>query len=219
MAGGILFAGATLQQVGLQWTTAGKGGFITGLFVVIVPILGLFFGQRPGAGTWVGALLAAWGLYLLSVTEALDISRGDLLVFAGAFFWAGHVMLIGWLSPRMNPVRLASAQFAVCSALSLVTGLAIESVTLADLLQAALPILYGGFMSVGVAYTLQVVAQRNAPAAHAAIILCLEGAFAALAGWLVLDEAMGLRGFVGCVLMLGGMSASQPGLWGSRKTA
>lgn len=212
LAGCVLFAGASLQQVGLLYTTAGKAGFITGLYVVIVPILGLLWNQRTDAGTWIGAVLAAWGLYLLSVKASLHISAGDLLEIIGAVFWALHVLIIGWLSPKTHPVGLAAVQCAVCALLSLITAFIFETFAMDAIRQAAIPILYGGLLSVGVAYTLQVVVQRSAPPAHAAIILSLEAVFAVLGGWLILDERLSLRAAAGCVLMLAGMLFSQ--LWG-----
>jgi drug/metabolite transporter (DMT)-like permease len=212
IAGCVLFAGAALQQVGIVYTTAGKAGFITGLYVVMVPLFGLALRQRAGAGTWIGAVAAAVGLYLLSVNEDFSIAYGDVLELIGAVFWAGHVLLIGKLSPGMDgtdAVKLAAAQFVVCSALSLGAGVILEPIALAGISAAAVPILYGGLMSVGVAYTLQVVAQRDADPAHAAIILSLEAVFAAVAGYFVLDEVLGARALVGCGLMLGGMLLSQ----------
>ncbi len=211
LAGLALFGGASLQQVGLVYTTAGNAGFITGLYVVIVPLLGLIWRQRPALGTWLGAVLATIGLFLLSVTADFRIAFGDLLVLIGAFIWAGHVLLIGWLSPRMEPLKLSAIQFAVCAVLSLLTALAIETISLAGILAAALPILYGGLFSVGIAYTLQVVAQRDAHPAHTAIILSLEGVFAALGGWWLLGEVLSARGLLGCALMLSGMLLSE--LW------
>jgi len=211
-AGCVLFAGAALQQVGIVHTTAGKAGFITGLYVVMVPLFGLALGQRAGTGTWIGALAAAFGLYLLSVNEDFSIAYGDVLELIGAVFWAGHVLLIGKLSPGMDgvdAVKLAAAQFVVCAALSLGAGIALEPITLAGLSGAAVPILYGGLMSVGVAYTLQVVAQRDADPAHAAIILSLEAVFAAVTGYFMLDEVLSMRAMLGCGLMLGGMLLSQ----------
>ncbi len=209
LAGGALFAGASLQQAGLVYTTAGNAGFITGLYVVIVPLLGLFWRQRPRFGTWVGAFLAAIGLYFLSINEEFTISFGDLLVLISAFFWAGHVLLIGWLAPRTDSLKLASAQFAICSLLSFLTALAIETISLSSIWQAAVPILYGGLGSVGIAYTLQVIAQRDAHPAHSAIILSLEGLFAAIGGWLLLSEVLSLRSLLGCSLMLAGMLFSE----------
>ncbi len=211
LTGTALFAGASLQQVGLVYTTAGNAGFITGLYVVIVPLLGLFWGQRPGLGTWAGAVLAATGLYLLSITSSFTISFGDLLELIGAFFWAGHVLIIGWLSPRTSPVRLAFFQYAACSVLSLAVAVMFEEITAAGIRGALVPILYGGALSVGVAYTLQVVAQQSAHPAHAAILLSLESVFAALGGWVLLGERLSARGAIGCALMLSGMLLSQ--LW------
>jgi drug/metabolite transporter (DMT)-like permease len=213
LAGTVLFLGASLQQVGLVYTTAGKAGFITGLYVVFVPLLGLLWGQRPDAGTWTGALLAAAGLYLLSVTEAFTIAFGDLLELIGAVFWAGHVLLIGWLSPRLPTMRLSCLQYAGCALLSLAAALARETLALPGILAAAVPILYGGLASVGIAYTLQVMAQKDAPPAHAAILLSLEAVFAALGGWVLLGETLGLRAMAGCALMLTGMLASQAPLF------
>jgi drug/metabolite transporter (DMT)-like permease len=209
VAGGVLFLGASLQQVGLVYTTAGNAGFITGLYVVIVPILGLALGARTTAGTWLGAVLAAAGLYLLSVTEALTIAYGDLLVLVGAFFWAIHVHLVDRFSSRMEASRLALFQYLACACLSLAVGLLTETTTLAGLKAASLPIFYGGALSVGVAYTLQIVGQRHAHPAHAAILLSLESVFAALGGWLILGEVMSIRSLLGCALMLGGMLLSQ----------
>jgi len=204
-----LFAAASLQQVGLVYTTAGNAGFITGLYVVIVPILGLFLGQHPNAGTWTGALIAAVGLYFLSVTDELSMSFGDMLELIGAFLWAVQILIVGWLSPKMDPIKLAVAEFSVCSLLSLVTAFIFEEIALNTLLQAAIPILYGGILSVGVAFTLQVVAQQNAHPAHAAILFSLESVFAALGGWIILNETISSRGLFGCALMLSGMLLSQ----------
>lgn len=212
IAGLFLFTGASLQQVGLVYTTAGNAGFITGLYVVIVPLIGLLFRQRSTAGAWLGAGLAAVGLYFLSVTDQFTIAWGDFLELLGAFFWAGHVLVIGHFSPRVSAIRLAITQFAICSILSLSTASVVETIRLANVLQAAVPILYGGLASVGIAYTLQVVAQKNAHPAHAAILLSLEAVFAAVGGWLMLNETLSFRGFFGCTLMLAGMLLSQ--LWG-----
>jgi drug/metabolite transporter (DMT)-like permease len=198
--------------VGLVYTTAGNAGFITGLYVVIVPILGIVFKFRANSGTWIGASLAAVGLYFLSVTENFTIAYGDFLVLVGAFLWATHVLVIGFLSPRTDPLKLAMTQFLICSLLSLITAMIFENITFHSIKDAAIPILYGGVLSVGVAYTLQVVAQRNAHPAHAAILLSLEAVFAAIGGWIMLDEQLTSRGFIGCGLMLSGMLISQ--LWG-----
>ncbi len=214
LAGLILFCGASFQQVALVYTTAGNAGFITGLYVVLVPIIGISLGHRTHAGTWAGAGLAGVGLYLLSVVGSFAISAGDLLVLVSAFFWAIHVHLIGWLSPRQDPLKLAFLQFAACAALSLLTSVAVEPNTARGYWAAAIPLLYGGGLAVGVAYTLQVVAQQRAKPAHTAILLSLEGVFAAVGGWLLLGETLSPRAIVGCLLMLCGMLLSQ--LWPMR---
>ena len=209
LAGLALFGGASFQQMGLLYTTAGKAGFITSLYVVLVPLMGLFLGHRCGWFLWLGVALAVAGLYLLSVTESFTIGRGDLLVLVSAFFWAIHVQLIGYLAKRGSPLRIAWVQFVVCSALSLAAAVLTEEVTLAGVREATIPILYGGILSAGVAFTLQVVCQRTSPPAHAAIIMSLETVFAALAGWLVLSERLDLRDIAGCALMLAGLMVVQ----------
>lgn len=209
LAGLVLFVASSLQQIGIIYTTAGKAGFITGLYVIIVPIMGLLWGQRSSINAWAGAVLAAIGLYLLSVTEDFNISTGDLLVLIGAFLWAGHVHIIDRFSGRIEPVKLALIQFFICSILSLITAVIIETITLRSLLQAAIPILYGGLVSVGIAYTLQVVGQRHAHPTHAAIILSLETVFAVVGGWLILSETLLMRELTGCAFMLAGMLLSQ----------
>ncbi len=211
MAGCLLFAGASCQQMGLVYTTAGNAGFITGLYVVLVPLLGLFFSQKTSRGTWIGVVLAASGLYLLSVTNTFKISYGDFMVFIGAFFWAGHVIVIGRYSPSMDSFRLAFFQYSACAVLSLATAAFSESITEESLRSAAWPIFYGGAISVGIAYTLQIVGQREAPSAHAAILMSLESVFAALGGWMILSEQLSTRQLAGCSLMLLGMLVSQ--LW------
>jgi drug/metabolite transporter (DMT)-like permease len=213
--GVVLFVAASLQQVALLYTTAGKAGFITGLYVVVVPILGLLWGQRPSAGTWSGAGLAAAGLYLLSITETFRMEYGDGLVLVSAFFWSLQVLLVAWLSPRTRPVELAFYQFSVCALMSLITAALFETFDWSAVAAAAVPILYGGVLSVGVAYTLQVVAQRDAHPAHASILMSLEAGFAALGGWMILGETLSPRGLAGCALMLAGMLVSQ--LWTLKK--
>jgi drug/metabolite transporter (DMT)-like permease len=209
IAGLILFLAAWLQQAGLQYTTAGKAGFITGLYVVIVPLYGLWGGRKASAGSWTGAVIAASGLYLLCVTEAFTISRGDVLELAGAFLWAAHVMVIGWLSPRIAAARLAFSQFITCSTCSLVASAVYERITLQAIWGAWLPLCYCGIISVGIAYSLQVIAQQKAHPAHAAVILSLEAAWAALGGWLLLGESLSWRGMAGCAIMFVGVTVSQ----------
>jgi len=209
LAGLALFAGASFQQVGLVYTTAGKASFITSLYVVIVPIMGWFLGQRCQTAVWLGAILAVAGLYLLSMTESFTVGRGDLMVLVSAFFWAVHVLLIGYLAKQANPVRIACIQFFTCSVLSLLMAGLTERVSAGAIRQTAVPILYGGVLSAGVAFTLQVVSQRTCPPAHAAIIMSLETVFAALSGWAILGERFQLRQIVGFALMLTGFLVVQ----------
>jgi len=215
LAGVLVFLGASFQQVGLVTTTAGNAGFITGLYLVLVPILGLAVGQRAGKGTWVGTAVAFAGLYLLSFSGSADMSWGDMLVLAGAFCWAIQILAIGWLAPKTDVCRLAFVEFFICSVLSLAVAAATETTTWGGIRAAAVPLLYGGVVSVGIAYTLQVVVQKKANASHGAIIMSLEAVFALLGGALFLEETLTFRGAVGCSMMLAGMIISQ--LWSLRK--
>lgn len=209
LAGTVLFTAATLQQVGLKYTTAGNAGFITSLYIVIVPLIGLFLRQKSNVYIWTGAIVAAIGLYFLSITSDFVIQFGDLLQLIGAFFWASHIIIIGYFVKNANPIKLSSIQFAMCSILSLIAALITETIEISGILSAGIPILYGGLMSVGVAYTLQVVAQKDAKPSHAAIALSMEAVFAAIGGIILLEESMSLRGYFGAVLMLIGMLLSQ----------
>ncbi len=209
IAGVLLFSGATLQQVGLQYTTAGKAGFITGLYVVIVPIMGIFMRQRTNGLVWMGAILAAIGMYFLSVTNDFTIGRGDLLMLIGAFVWAGHVQWIGRFPAIIDPLKVSILQFYICGLLSLIVAIPMETTTISDLSGGLLPILYAGLLSTGVGYTLQVVAQRDAHPAAAAIILSLEAVFAVIGGYLFLTELLLGRDLFGCALMMMGMLLAQ----------
>ncbi|WP_286239109.1 DMT family transporter [Neptuniibacter halophilus] len=211
IAGSVLFAGASLQQAGLLYTTAGNAGFITGLYIILVPILGLAVGQRTIINTWIGGLLAVLGLYLLSFQDLGAVNFGDILELLGAACWAAHVLLIGKLAPKLDNLRLAITQFAVCAMLSGIVALFIEadSFNLENAVSSWAPIAYAGLISVGIAYTLQIVAQKHAPPAHAAIIMSLEAVAAALGGWWMLNEQFSTAGLIGCGLMLLGMLISQ----------
>ena len=213
LIGCVLFTAASLQQIGLLVTTASKAAFITGLYLVFVPLLGIFLRHRIHPLTWSGVMLATIGLYFLSVTKDFTMGWGDLLELGGAFFWAIHILLVDHFAKKLSALRLCLVQFLTCTVLSLTAALIFEKITLHGLEQALIPILYGGIFSVGVAYTLQVIGQRHAKPAPAAIILSLEAVFAAIGGWLILGENLGARGYLGCGLMLAGMLFSQlPGL-------
>ncbi len=206
-----LTLGINLQQVGLLFTSVTNSGFITGLYVIIVPLLGLFIGHKTGLGIWLGAGLAVLGMFLLSVREGFTVASGDWLQLAGAFVWGVHVLLVSLFASRHDPLRLAVVQFATCALISLVLALIFEEIRLEAIIAAGPAILYGGLFGVAVGFTLQVVAQQHAIASHAAIILSLEAVFAALFGALLLGEALALRGYVGCALMFAGMLLAQ--LW------
>ncbi|MBV8627659.1 MAG: DMT family transporter [Paraburkholderia sp.] len=216
---GLLLAAAiSMQQIGLQYTKIANAGFISSLYVVIVPLLGVLVRHQTATGTWLGALLAALGMYFLSVNEHFVILYGDWYQLAGALVISAQVMLVSRFARRHDPLLLALAQFVTCGVVCLVIGLLCEPVRLADIVRAAPTILYGGALSVGIAYTIQVVAQKDAAPAHAAVIFSMEGVFAALAGWLVLGETLSARAFVGCGLMLAGLIVCQVmPAWESRR--
>lgn len=203
LAGLVVAAASTLQQAGLAFTTAGKAGFITSLYVVLVPLLlALVWRQRPHWTAWLASLVATVGLLLLSVQLTWTLNLGDGLELGGAVLWAVHVILIGQLSGRVDALRLSVIQFLVCGLASLALGLLFEASTLGGLLSAWWAVVYGGVLSVGVGYTLQVFGQREAPATDAAILLSLESVFAALFGWLFLGEVLTPVQMTGCALML-----------------
>lgn len=211
LLGIVLAVAISLQQIGLGYTKIANAGFISSLYVVIVPIFGVFLRHRTGAGTWIGAALAAVGLYFLSINEHFSVMYGDWYQLGCALVISVQVMLVGHYAPRHDPLALSIAQFVACGAVCLAIGLATEPLplSLADIARAAPTILYGGALSVGVGYTLQVVAQRDAAPAHAAVIFSMEGVFAALAGWAALGETLTARALGGCALMLAGLLACQ----------
>jgi len=209
LTGLLLFCGATLQQFGIQSTTAGKAGFITGLYVVFVPFAGIFLKHKSDLFVWIGVALSTIGLFLLSIKSGLSMERGDFLVLLCAIVFTGHVLLIGWLSPQMDSFYLAIIQFAICGLLSLAGSLIFEQPACSQVINGAVPVLYGGIFSVGIAFTLQVIGQKEARPATAAILLSMEAVFAAFGGWLILNEFLTFRAIAGCWLMLAGMFISQ----------
>jgi drug/metabolite transporter (DMT)-like permease len=242
-AGSCLFIAVALQQLGIMFTTVGNAGFITGLYVVLTPIFGLFLGKKTGLPTWIGAVFTLCGLYFLSAAGHIEkINPGDIITIISAVFWACHVLLIDHLVRGIDPIVLSSGQFAWCALYSLAAVFILEPLvprwaaviapagyelqswqgipalvsallkgafSPASFINAAIPILYGGIASVGIAYTLQVVAQKDAPPAHATIILCLEGCFAAIGGIILLGEKIQTFTFLGFILMLSGMLITQ----------
>ena len=209
LTGCVLFAAAWLQQSGLSGTTAGKAAFLTGLYLIIVPIYGLALRQRIPKVTWLAGALFLAGLYLLSVQEDFSISQSDLVVLMGAFFWALQIMMLDHFLKRADALELSLWQFTGCALCSAVGGLLREPGGFVEVGSVLIPILYGGFCSVGLAYTLQCVAQKDALPSHAALIMSTEALFAALGGALFLGENLGARGYGGCALMFCAMLLSQ----------
>ncbi|TDG08024.1 DMT family transporter [Paraburkholderia guartelaensis] len=205
----VLAVAISLQQIGLGYTKIANAGFISSLYVVIVPMLGVLLRHRTGIATWLGAALAAVGLYFLSINEHFSVMYGDWYQLGCALVISIQVMLVGHYAPRHDPLALSIVQFVACGVVCLAIGLACEPLRAADIVRAAPTILYGGALSVGIGYTLQVVAQRDAAPAHAAVIFSMEGVFAALAGWAALGESLTPRAFGGCALMLAGLLACQ----------
>ena len=199
---GLLLGGATLlQQAGMQTASAGKAGFLTALYIVIVPVLGIFLGRRPGLKVWIGVVLALVGAYLLSVKGGAGIASGDLLVIASAVVFSLHILVIDSVPAGVDGVRLSCVQFLVAGAFALVLALFLESFTWRDILSAWVPLLYTGVVSSGVGYTLQILGQRTVNPTVACLILSLESVFAALAGWAILGQALSLRELFGCALV------------------
>lgn len=214
ICGLFLFTGASLQQIGIQYTTAGKAAFITGLYMVFVPILGmLFLKEKTPVLTWFGAAVALCGLYLLSIQDDMTINRGDIYELVGSLFWAGHVLSVYKLGKKFSPLKLSLIQITVCSLLSFGIAFSTEVIRLVDIMATLGPLLYAGIASVGIAYTLQIIGQRSAPPAHAAVLLSLEIVFAAIGGWMFLNEVLTEKEFMGCMLMMTGMLLSQSELF------
>lgn len=213
-----MYIAVSMQQVSLYFTTAGNAGFITGLYVVVVPMLLLLKEQKIASHTIAAAGLSACGLYFLSVTEGFHINRGDLIVIVSTLFWAFHVLYIGRLSGRHNPIAISFFQFMTCSILSLISGALFEEISVAIVRSTMLPILYGGLISVGIGYTLQVVGQKYAPPHHAAVLMSMEAVFAVIGAFFIIGEEISGRAFFGCTLMFAGMVIAQTGNWFGKRT-
>lgn len=204
-----LSGGSLLQQAGLETTTAGNAGFITGMYMVLIPVASwLIFRERAGRWTWLGVALGLSGLYLLSVRDGFQVNTGDLLVLGCAAFWTGHILALERLG-SLDPFRLCVIQFATCAVISLIFAIAFEKAPLSGVGQTLIPLAYAAFLSTGVGFTLQVIGQRDAPASHAALIMALEAVFAAIGGALVLGERMDLRALIGAGLMLAAVIVAQ----------
>lgn len=202
ICGVILCVASNLQQIGIQYTTVGKAGFLTALYIIIVPILGIFFQRKAGIKLWISVLVATAGLYLLCMTDSFCLELGDSLIFLCAIIFSVHILVIDHYGPRVDGVKMSCIQFFVAGILSGLVMLPLESVpTMEMLLAAKIPILYAGLLSCGVAYTLQIVGQKNVNPTIASLILSLEAVISVIAAWLILQQRMTTRELIGAGLM------------------
>ncbi len=209
LCGTLLGVASLLQQTGLQTVSPGKAGFLTALYIVLVPVLGLFLGKRPGARAWAAAVIAMTGIWFLSVRGDFSIAPGDLLIIVCALFFSVHILVIDAFSDRVNGVALSCMQFFVAGLLSAIAAFLWETPRLDDVLRSWGPLLYTGVLSSGVAYTLQILGQKSVNPTLASLVLSLESVFAALAGWAVLGEPLQPRELFGCVLVFGAVVLAQ----------
>lgn len=209
VCGIFLFFANCFQQTGIQYTTVGKAGFITTFYIIIVPLIGLFFKKYCGILTWIGVVIALAGLYFLCITQKLTIQRGDALILCCSVLYAGQILAIDHYNPFVDGVKMSCIQFLVCGILSGIPALIFESPDLAGIFAAKTPVLYAGVMSCGVAYTLQIVGQKNMNPTVASLILSLESCISVIAGWLILGQNLSSREIFGCVLMFGAIILAQ----------
>ena len=202
---------SNFQQVGISYTSVGKAGFITACYIVIVPILGLFMKKKCSPFIWIAVILSLCGLYLLCLTpgEGFAIGKGELLVLVCAFLFSIHILVIDHFSPLVDGVKMSCIQFFVCGILSGIPALLLEKPDLTDILAAKVPVLYAGIMSCGVAYTLQIIGQKNMNPTVASLILSLESCISVIAGWLILGQNLNSREIWGCILMFGAIILAQ----------
>lgn len=209
MCGILLCAASNFQQMGIMYTSVGKAGFITACYIILVPILGMFLGKKTKISIWLSVIMAVIGLYLLCMTDSIRINQGDFLILICAFLFACHILVIDYFAPKVDGVKMSCIQFFVCGLLSAVPMFLLEHPTMAALLQAWQPILYAGVMSCGVAYTLQIVGQKNMNPTVASLILSLESCISVLAGWVILHQKLTVRELTGCVIMFGAILIAQ----------
>lgn len=200
---------SNFQQFGIKYTTVGKAGFITACYIVIVPVLGLFLKQKCGPFVWAAVAMAVIGLYLLCIKDGFSIGTGDILVMICALLFSIHILVIDHFSPMVDGVKMSCIQFLVCGILSGIPALLLESPRFSSILAAWQPILYAGVFSCGVAYTLQIVGQKNMNPTVASLILSLESCISVLAGWLILKQQLSLREFAGCAVMFAAIILAQ----------
>ncbi|MBR7178857.1 MAG: DMT family transporter [Oscillospiraceae bacterium] len=209
LCGLALFAAQSLQQMGLQYTEPGKAGFITAMYIVMVPVLGLFLGSKCGARVWVSVVLAVIGLYLLSCAGVAKINLGDVMILISAVAFAVQILLIDRLAHSMDGLRLNCIQFIVVTVLSTVAAFTAETPSLSAVLDSALPIAYTGILSSGAAFSLQILGQQKLPPEPASLLMSLESVFAVLAGWVLLGQTLTMTETFGCALVFAGVILSQ----------
>lgn len=209
LCGLLLFSASSLQQFGMVETTAGKAGFITAMYSVLVPILGLFIGKKTRLLVWVCAAVSIVGFYFLCVTESFTVSMGDFLVFLCSVFFAVHILFVDKISPHANGVEISFMQLLTMSFLSFICTFLFEELHLEDIFACIVPLAYAGFCSMGIAYTLQIVAQKDADPTVASLIMCLESVFAIIGSALILGEEMNTREILGSILIFGAVVLSQ----------
>lgn len=209
LCGIALAVASSLQQIGIVYTSAGKAGFITALYILIVPIIRLFLGRRAGRKVWMGVALAVAGMYFLCITDGFSISKGDFLVFMCAVIFSVHILVIDHFAPKVDGVALSCIQFFVCGILCTVPTLALERPQVDEILAAWMPLAYAGVLSCGVAYTLQVIAQKNTDPTVASLLLSLESVFSVLTGWVILGERLSGRELFGCALVFAAVLLAQ----------
>lgn len=200
---------SSLQQIGIMYTTVGKSGFITTFYIVLVPILGLFFHKKCGLNVWIGVMLALAGLYFLCITETLTIGKGDIYVFLCALVFAVHILIVDYFTYIVEGVKLACLQFLVCGLVCGVLMFAFENPQLSQLLAAWKPLLYAGVLSCGVGYTLQIIGQKGLSPTVASLIMSLESVASVITGFIVLGQALTFREMIGCVLMFAAIILAQ----------
>ena len=201
VCGVFLFLANCFQQTGIQYTTVGKAGFITTFYIILVPVVGLFFKKYCGILTWIGVVIALAGLYFLCITEKMTIQRGDALILCCSFLYTGQILAIDHYNPFVDGVKMSCIQFLTGGMLGAICMFLFESPNMAMILNAAGPILYTGIMSTGVGYTLQILGQKGLNPTVAALIMSLESVFSALSGYLFLHQLLTTRELIGCVLM------------------
>jgi drug/metabolite transporter (DMT)-like permease len=209
VCGIVLSGGMAFQQYGMVYSSPGKAGFITALYIVLVPVAGIFFKHKARLAVWIAVLLCLIGLYFLTITEALTIDLGDILLLICALFFTAHILVIAHFSPNVDGVRLSCLQFFVAAVIFSVLTLLFEQPHLSNILDGWVPIVYAGVLSCCVAYTLQIVAQRDTAPAIASLLMSLESVFAVLAQWAILGDLLSGRELLGCALMFCGIVLSQ----------